>query len=143
MAAFTVAFPRFHYIGPHQPQEPTATGENIEKQADLEVVQTFQDGEPGLDPIAGVTVALGRAHLPAGTNIAFHETDGYLFVDVETGALVLTHEHGGMALDRLDTANPGLVKPGQPFALHNLGDDAATIFMVTVLPRHSPTMPAS
>ena len=70
--------------------------------ADLRVVQTAPGGAQMIDPRAGITVALGRAHLPSGANIAFHEADGYLFVGVETGALVLTNEHDVMPLDRLD-----------------------------------------
>jgi hypothetical protein len=140
---FTVSLPRFHYSGPLQPQAPTAIGGDIAEPADLGGIQRALDGVQGFDPLAGVTVAFGRALLPAGATMAVHEADGSLFVDVETGTLVLTNEHGGMSLDRLDTDSPRLVKPGQPFALHNLGDDAATIFMVTVLPRSSLTLPAS
>ena len=138
VVAFMVALPRFHYNGPLQPQEPTAIEGNIAEPADLGGIQTVLDGEPALDPLAGVTVAFGRARLPSGATIAFHEANGHLFVVVETGALVLTHEHDARSLDRLDTDDLGLVKPGKPFALHNLGDDAAAVFMVTVLPGRSP-----
>ncbi len=137
LTAFAVALPRFTYNGPLQPQEPPATEEDIQEQTDLGVVQTALGEEQVLDPVAGVTVAFGRALLPSGAYIAFHKADGYLFVVVETGALVLTNKHDVMALDRLDTDDPALVKPGEPFALHNLGDDVATAFMVTVLPRNT------
>ena len=134
VTAFAVALPRFTYNGPLQPQELPATEEDIQEQTDLGVVETALGEEQVLDPPAGVTVAFGRALLPSGANIAFHEADGYLFVIVETGALVLTNEHDVMALDRLDTDDPALVKPKEPFALHNLGDDVAVAYMVTVLP---------
>jgi predicted ester cyclase len=143
VAAFAVALPRFTYNGPLQPHEPPATEEDIQEQAGSGEVHTALGEEQVLDPLAGVTVAFGRALLPSGANIAFHEADGYLFVVVETGALVLTNEHDVMSLDRLDTAGPALVKPGEPFALHNLGDDVATAFMVTVLPRNTLAAPAS
>jgi hypothetical protein len=145
VTAFTIALPGFHYIGPHQPQEPTATDGDgsIEESPDLGGVQTALGGEQALDPLSGVTVAFGRVHLPSGANIAFHEADGSLFVVVEAGTRVLTHGHDGLSLDRLDTDGLGLVEPGEPFALHNLGDDAATVFVVTVLPRTTLATPAS
>ena len=115
----------------------------VEEPADRGVVETLLGTDQVLDPLAGATVALGRALLPSGASIAFHEADGYLFVAVETGAPVLTNEHDVMSPDRLDTDGLGLVKPGDPFALHNLGDDAATVFMVTVLPRNTLATPAS
>jgi hypothetical protein len=120
-----------------------ATEEDSQEQTDLGVVETALGEEQVLDPLAGVTVAFGHALLPSGANISFQEADGYLFVVVETGALVLTNEHDVMSLDRLDTDGPALIKPGEPFALHNLGDDAATAFMVTLLPRNAVATPAS
>jgi hypothetical protein len=143
VAAFMVALPPFHYNGPLQPQEPTAIEGNIAEPAVLGGAQTVLEGEPTLDPLAGVTVAFGRALLPSGATIAFHEADGYLLVVVETGALVITHEHDVRSLDRLDTDGLRLVKPGKPLALHNLGDDLVTVFMVTVLPGTRLATPAS
>lgn len=145
VTAFTVALPRFLYSGPYQPRRPIATDEDIEESTDPSVVQTALDGEPALDLLAGATVALGRALLPPGSSIAFDETDRYLFMVVETGALVLENEHNeheAPSLDRLDAGALGTVKPGEPFALHNLGD-AATVFMVTVLPGAMPASPAT
>lgn len=143
VAAFTVALPRFRYTGPYQPHEPTAPDDAIEEPADWGDVQTALDGDQGLGPLTGVTVALGRALLPPGASLAFDEADGYLFAVVETGTLVLVHEHQMLALDRLDRDGLGLVKPGEPFALHNLGEDATSVLMVTVLPRTTLATPAS
>lgn len=143
VAAYMVALPRFHYDGPYQPQEPTAINGGVDEPANLKGVQTALDGEQALDPLAGVTVAIGRAHLPSGATIAFQATAGSVFVVAETGAVVLTKELDAQSLDRLDVDGLGLVEPGKPFALHNLGDNTVTVFMATVLPSTTFATPAS
>ena len=68
-------------------------------------------------------------------DLDFREADGYLFVVVESGSLVLTAEHDTPALERLGTGAAAVVLPGAPFALHNLDDDdVVTAILVTVLP---------
>lgn len=143
VVAYTAALSRFHYVGPYRPPETIPTDNGIKKWADSGVLDAVLDGEPVFDPRAGVTAAMGRALLPPGANIAFQGADGYLLVVVETGAIVLAKERDAVSLDRIDPNSSELVELRQPFALHNLADETASVFLIAVLPGNLLATPAA
>lgn len=139
--AFAIALPHVLYNGPLQRQQAIDLGGDIAGQPIQAVIQADVGTAQVLDPLAGVTVALGHALLMAGATIPFEEAEGYVLVVIERGTLVLTHDDDVQSLDHRNARGRALVTAGEPFALHNLGEHPASILMVTVLPGNTLVTP--
>ena len=141
VVAYAIALPSERYTGPLQPQQPSATDGDITGPPNLRSIQADLEDAPLLDLRAGITVSLGRAHLSPGATLAFQEAEGFLLVVIEQGAFVITSESGTRLLNHRNPDDRALVTLGEAFALHNLGNDATSVLMVAVLPRHSLATP--
>jgi predicted ester cyclase len=130
-AALTVALPQVLYNGPLQPEKPTAIQSDTDA-FQLEFVQAIFGAEQERDLFEGVTVAIGCALLPAGTRLSLGETEGYLLIVIEKGALVLTGDDEVISLSGRTGERFLLVELGKPIALHNLGGDSTSILLVSV-----------
>jgi predicted ester cyclase/mannose-6-phosphate isomerase-like protein (cupin superfamily) len=133
VVAFAVALPHSSYNGPLQPQTPSSNGGNAQETAGLRAVRTALVADPLPELFADATVSFGHALMAPGADITFSETEGYAFVAIESGTLVLQVEHDAPLLERVDLGAATMVMPGAPFSLHNLGNAPARVMVATVV----------